>query len=606
MPQKQRVLKKWLWDCNADVVCLIETHVQQHKFDKIAEYLLPGWHRFGNYPHATLGKIWILWRDHIQIQIFKVNYQAVHCHILNTLTRKYIFTSFIYADNVEASRTTLWDELVLIGNSLPEVPWLLGGDFNEIRYPTESSNQHFPKESAKFHETLNGIELFDLPALGPQFTWTNKRAEGLVARKLDRLLGNSCWLETFPFARAEFLPPDFSDHCAGSVFIPTQNDDSSSSRKPFKFFNFWAKDKDFLNIVREVWEQTEVRGCFMFQLCKKLKALKAPLRRLNKEKYGDLHDRVQKEIAKLHAIQTDLLTSPHEDLAMIEQEQARKVADLTLAEEAFLKQKSRVHWLKEGDQNTSYFHKVLKVKRGKSKIRELQTMDGRRISQPREIATEATQFYQSLLGAEDSNCNGGDVSYLKDLLSFQLPSQVQEKLIQPVSARECKAAFLHSPNNKSPGLDGYTAEFYKAAWPIIGPLVTKAVQEFFITGKLLKQVNATIISFVPKVACPSKMTEFRPISCCNLLYKCITKIIANRLKKCLPLFISSNQCAFIEGRLMVENVLLAQEVVKHYHKENQKPRCALKVDLMKAFDSINWSFLLKILEALAFPIVFIS
>ncbi|GLT48179.1 hypothetical protein SLA2020_218200 [Shorea laevis] len=102
------------------------------------------------------------------------------------------------------------------------------------------------------------------------------------------------------------------------------------------------------------------------------------------------------------------------------------------------------------------------------------------------------------------------------------------------------------------------------------------------------------------------MAEFRPISCCNLLYKCITKIIANRLKKCLPLFISNNQCAFVEGRLMVENILLAQELVKDYHKTDMQPRCTLKIDLMKAFDSVSWKFILAALEALSFPPVFVN
>ncbi|GKV25846.1 hypothetical protein SLEP1_g35229 [Rubroshorea leprosula] len=481
-------------------------------------------------------------------------------------------------------RKSLWDELVLLSKNLPEVPLILGGDFNEIRFPQERSDWfqtlEFSKDSELFHERLNEAELLDLPALGPQFTWTNKREIGLIARKLDRLMVNGSWLETFPSTRAEFLPPDISDHCAGAVTIMAQ--DSHVSRKPFKFFNFWTKNRRFLDVVKETWSSVEVQGCYMFQLCKKLKALKAPLRKLNKECYGNLPEKLQQE------------------------EQAKKVTKLSLAEEVYLKQKSRVQWLKEGDQNTTYFHKVMKVRRSRNMIREIYSDDGELLTQYVDIAKEAVGFFERLLGTEDPNCNGGDLDLLRSIFDYQLPDDVQQSLTKPITADECRFAFFSSLNNKSLGPDGYTIEFYKAAWNIVGDLVTKAIQEFFLSRKLLREVNSTIISLVPKVPCPSKMTEYRPIACCNLLYKCITKIIANRLKKCLPLFISNNQCAFVEGRLMVENILLAQEIVKHYHKPNMKPRCALKIDLMKAFDSVSWKFLLIALEALGFPIIFIT
>ncbi|GKV19260.1 hypothetical protein SLEP1_g29545 [Rubroshorea leprosula] len=448
------------------------------------------------------------------------------------------------------------------------------------------------------------LGLTDLLAFGPLLTWTNKREVGLIARKLDRLMVNSKWLEIFPNTRAEFLPLNISDHYAGSITI--MESPSNHLRRSFKFFNFWTKDEQFLSIVQDIWSSVEVQGCYMFQLCRKLKALKASLRQLNKNSYGDLHERVIKETDKLHAIQIDLLSKPQEDLVIIEQEQAKRLADLTFAEEAFLKQKSRVHWLKEGDQNTTYFHKILKIRRCKNSIKELHSDDGKVFTQHVDIARKAIAFYQKLLGTEDPSCLGGELELLKTLFNFQLPNTMQQDLIQPVTTEEFKQIFFNSLNNKSPSPDGYTAEFYKSAWSIVGDLVTKAIKKFFSTRKLLKEVNSTIISLIPKVSCPSKMAEFRLISCCNLLCKCITKIIANRLKKCLPLFISNNQCAFVEGRLMVENILLAQELVKDYNKTNMQPICALKIDLMKAFDSVSWKFILAALEALSFPLVFIN
>lgn len=84
-----------------------------------------------------------------------------------------------------------------------------------------------------------------------------------------------------------------------------------------------------------------------------------------------------------------------------------------------------------------------------------------------------------------------------------------------------------------------------------------------------------------------KVTDFRPISCCNIIDKCISKILANRMRKYLPSLISKNQAAFVNGRFIGENVLLAQEIVKGYHRSNMLASCAIKVDLMKTFDSVD-------------------
>lgn len=101
------------------------------------------------------------------------------------------------------------------------------------------------------------------------------------------------------------------------------------------------------------------------------------------------------------------------------------------------------------------------------------------------------------------------------------------------------------------------------------------------------------------------MKDFLPIACCNLLYKAISKIVANRLKTILPTAIEQNQCAFIKGRLLLENVLLATELVKDYHRPATPSRCAIKFDISKAFDTVKWSFIVEILQAMGLPDQFI-
>jgi hypothetical protein len=151
-----------------------------------------------------------------------------------------------------------------------------------------------------------------------------------------------------------------------------------------------------------------------------------------------------------------------------------------------------------------------------------------------------------------------------------------------VTKDEIQQVILSMNRSKASGPDGFSAGFFQQAWPIVGEDVCDAIMEFFSSGRLLKEVNSTIITLVPKKKNATSMGDFRPISCCNLVYKCITKIMANRLVAGLDEVISSNQGAFVPKRSIVENILLAQELVCNYHRTVGKARCTLKIDLMKA------------------------
>ncbi|KAJ0040292.1 hypothetical protein Pint_27485 [Pistacia integerrima] len=180
-------------------------------------------------------------------------------------------------------------------------------------------------------------------------------------------------------------------------------------------------------------------------------------------------------------------------------------------------------------------------------------------------------------------------------------------MIGEVSKEEIQKTMFGMSKDKAPGPDGNRAFFFKKAWDIVGHDVFKAIQNFFKSGKMLREVNCAIIALVPKNENPSSCSEFRPISCCNTIYKCISKIMANRVKRVLPQFISKAQGAFMGGRKIVDNILLSQELLHHYDRKSAKgARCAIKVDLMKAYDSVRWDFIIKALEVLGFPLNFIG
>ncbi|KAL9239007.1 hypothetical protein vseg_013366 [Gypsophila vaccaria] len=160
-----------------------------------------------------------------------------------------------------------------------------------------------------------------------------------------------------------------------------------------------------------------------------------------------------------------------------------------------------------------------------------------------------------------------------------------------VTMDEIKHSLFSIPANKSPGPNGFTSQFFKDAWDVVGLEVSKAILNFFETGQLLTQLNATVITLIPNLDRPSSVKHFRPISCCNVIYKTISKIMGTRLAKVLPRLISRNQGAFIKGRSILENILICQDFVRMYNRSMVSPRCMFKLDLQKAYDSIEWSFL---------------
>jgi hypothetical protein len=146
--------------------------------------------------------------------------------------------------------------------------------------------------------------------------------------------------------------------------------------------------------------------------------------------------------------------------------------------------------------------------------------------------------------------------------------------------------------NASPGPDGFNVEFYIATWEWIGDDVHQLVKNFFLTASLPAHANDTHIALIPKKLVPMVPADYRPISLCNVIYKIIAKCLANRLKPHLPDYIHPSQQAFIEGRRISDNIIIAQEITHSFQLSSWKNKAfMLKIDLAKAFDRLEWNFI---------------
>lgn len=194
-------------------------------------------------------------------------------------------------------------------------------------------------------------------------------------------------------------------------------------------------------------------------------------------------------------------------------------------------------------------------------------------------------FYSDLLCCELENRKQIQLHVIRE--GCVLNQEQRDLLNLSFSAQEIKEALWSIPDDKAPGLDGFNSAFYKASWSVVGEDMVQAIQELFQTGKLLKAWNISAVTLIPKVACPSHPGDFLPISCFHVLYKCISKLICSRLYLVLGSLINPAQEAFVAGRSIVHNVLLCQDVVKHYSRKHCLSSVLLKIDLRKAYDTMD-------------------
>lgn len=178
-------------------------------------------------------------------------------------------------------------------------------------------------------------------------------------------------------------------------------------------------------------------------------------------------------------------------------------------------------------------------------------------------------------------------------------------LLQPFTKEDVRIALFNIDRTKTPGSDGFGRGFFQDMWLFIGDEFSQVVLQFFDTCQLPLQMHHTLITLVPKVDQARTLKDFRPIACCQMIYKVISKMLCHRLAKVLPGIIGEQQGVFMQGRAISHNVLIGQDLLKGYNRTRLSPRL-MKIYLQKAYDTIDWSFRLQLLEAYHFPALFIT
>ncbi|XP_074278181.1 uncharacterized protein LOC141601778 [Silene latifolia] len=356
-----------------------------------------------------------------------------------------------------------------------------------------------------------------------------------------------CALSDHPYTRGWFLQISSST----VAFLPAGVSDhafivltipyNNIRPRSFKYLTCWALSHGFKQLVADQWNR-HVPGTKIFSLFSKLRGLRGPLKSVHAAAFSGITKRVAEAKAELTQCQFALQISPLNQL-LLAKEKALTLSYLTIkaAKMKILAQKAKIQHLTLSDTNTRYFYTSIAARRSRNTIGIIEDAHGH-------------------------ICRG--------------------------RLRKSEKLFLPSIGIKALG------------WMVIHQAFTDAVQKFFRHGKMPRSANSTLIALIPKNETPRTVKDFRPISCCTVFYKVVSKILANRLKTVLGDLVGLEQAAFIEGRDLFDNSMLAHELAFKYHRSLLTPRCILKVDIQKAFDSVNWSFLANCLHGFGFSAKF--
>ena len=215
-----------------------------------------------------------------------------------------------------------------------------------------------------------------------------------------------------------------------------------------------------------------------------------------------------------------------------------------------------------------------------------------------DILNIAREFYNGLYTSQEPSLSDID-AYLDQIRLPALTEDRQNLCDHAISLVECEVALGNMKPNKSPGDDGLPMEFYKTFWKDIGDLLVEVYNDCFERKELPLSMRKAVITLIPKKGDKTDIENYRPISLTNTDYRILAGVLATRLQKVISDLIGPEQVAYIKGRFIGTNIRLIQDIFQLYNEKNY-PGLFMFVDFQKAFDSIEWDFLFKVLGKYGF------
>lgn len=505
--------------------------------------------------YGKSGGLAMLWKKEINLELH--NYSRYHIDVV-VIERdgfKWRFTG-LYGEPSKEKRWKTWKLLRILKEQL-SLTWLCAGDFNEILYnhekrggPARAQNQ-----MDNFRMALDDCELRDLGFVGDKFTWRNHShtASNYIKERLDRAVASRTWCMRFPTYKVLNGDPYHSDHRPVTILMGGSYKTTARGGRghTFRFEAKWLQEEDCEVVIKNAWDTSTLRGesC----ITEKLKTVAHNLQDWDTNILGDLPKRIK-----------DLKTE-------LEKSRRGKINQKTVSREHFLRdklerlehqwntfwrQRAHVKWLQEGDKNTAFFHAFASERKKKNTLKGLKTEDGRWIEGNEPLKDYIANYFSDIFSSTARHDNEAILRTVQP----KVTEEMNEILCAEYTEEEVKAALDNIGDLKAPRPDGMPAIFFKRFWQTVGEQVTREVLNVLKGGQMPENWNATLVVLIPKNVKPEKIKDLRPISLCNVIYKLISK----------------------------------------RRRKGSVGYAALKLDMSKAYDRIEWSFLRDMMHKLGF------
>ena len=495
---------------------------------------------------------------------------------------------------------------------------ILGGDWNVVLDPkldarNSSSLSRRPRSREKIIEMM---ALFDLVDIWRQiypdkrgYTW--RRFNSFQQSRLDYFLISDSLLTDVKGVKV--LSGYRSDH--SMVFLELESNRKKKDRQFWKFNNALLKDKEYMQIIKKVikdvknqyaalvydfdnldtipeeYIQFRINDQLFFEtLLMEIRGKTISYATFKKKEENKLEKQLIDDINQLEArLPNFSVEDLEEKKAQLEELRTRKLEGMII--------RSRARWLQDGEKTSRYFCNLEKRNYLDKSMHFLEVDNGELTFDNDEIVKETKLFYEHLYAAKDVV----DID-LNDIISDAptLDEDEKELLEGPILYEEAVSALKAMKNNKSPGSDGFTCEFFKFFFCDIGTFLVRSLNFGFQAGYMSITQRFGTITLIPKESKPKHfLKNWRPISLLNTAYKIASSCIAARIKAVLYKLIHKNQTGFLKGRYIGENIRLLYDILLFTEEENI-PGQILTVDFEKAFDSVSWVFIQKVLDFLNF------
>eukprot|EP00253_Pinus_taeda_P028735 PITA_28735 len=583
-------------------VCFFqETKCNSSKLERILTKAWPRCRSVAVDASGASGGLAIAWNSQtVSLSDFHASHHLIQAtfHILGTNVHGNL--SNVYFPQESGSKSALLNTIESLNRTRQYPLWIIGGDFNMITRIEEKTGgrTRLEPEAESFKDFIRLASLMDLPFCNGTFTWSNRRGgKHQISSKLDRFLISDNAVHMGGDFTTEILAHSGSDHWPIALQWQRPGD---TTRRPFCFEAFWLTHPAFKDFVKTIWASfIPSEGSKMYQLQQKLWFLKSHLKRWNRETFGNIFEEQQKLNNELKELHQKIITTGHTD-ATLEQEQhlSDQLEDRRKQEEIYWQQKSRVRWLREGERNTKFFHNTTVQRRMHNNIPFLQNQQGARVEEHKEIEQTLLNHFQQV-HRESAGDRQREIEKITSNIPKLVTEEQNELLMRPVQPQEVDEAMAQLKEGKAPGPDGFTTTFFHAFWDMTKKEVWEIVEESRAKRWILPSLNSTFIALIPTEENSMTPDKFRPIALCNVIYKVISKVAANRLKPLLPMLVSPEQSGYVEGRQIMDGIILSNEII-HSLKHNKQAGMLLKLDLSKAFDKLSWSYIHQMLIAFGF------